>query len=113
MTRPTQVFDSKLQHERTSLSWERTAIAGMVLGLLTTRIGARIHPGLGVIGVIEVCLAAALLVWSGRHYEELHGQLRAGESPAHPEVAMLVGVGVSIAIGLATLLTVLHLVAGT
>lgn len=111
MMRPHEVFDPKLQHERTSLAWERTAIAGMVLGVLTTRVGGSIHAGLGLVGIVQVLLAAALLVWSGRHYEELHGTLRSGESPTHPRLAKLVGVSASTSIGLATLLTALHIVA--
>lgn len=112
MTQPAKVFDPMLQHERTSLAWERTAIAGMVLGLLMTRVGTVIHFGLGVIGIVQVCLAAGMLVWSGKHYEDLHGRLRSGESPAHPEVARLVGIGTTVAIGLATLLTIVHLASG-
>lgn len=112
MTRPTEVFDDKLQHERTSLAWERTAIAAIALGLLMTRAGATVHPGLGLVGIVQVCSGAALLVWSGRHYEELHGTLRAGQTPAHPEITRLVGIWATIAIGLAIALTVAHLVAG-
>jgi uncharacterized membrane protein YidH (DUF202 family) len=112
MTRPAEVFDSKMQHERTSLAWERTAIAAIALGLLMTRAGATVHPGLGLIGIVQVCAGAALLVWSGKHYEELHGTLRAGQTPAHPQIARLVGVWVTVAIGLAIALTVAHLVAG-
>lgn len=112
MTRPTQVFDPKMQHERTALAWERTAIAGMALGLLMTRSGATVHPGLGLVGIVHVGLGAALLIWSGKHYEALHGPLRAGQSPTHPEVARVVGIGVTLATGLATVLTVAHLAAG-
>ena len=110
MTRPTEVFDAKLQHERTSLAWERTAISGMAVGLLVTRAGAIVHPALAFAGIVQVCAGAALLVWSGKHYEDLHGTLRAGQTPAHPEMAQIVGIGVTVAIGLATLLTAAHLV---
>lgn len=106
MTRPTQVFDQKLQHERTSLAWERTAIAAMAVGLLMTRAGASVHLALGLVGIAHVCCAAGLLVWSGKHYEDLHGTLRAGHSPAHPGIARIVGIGTTVSIGVATLLTV-------
>lgn len=107
--RPDQVFDPKLQHERTSLAWERTAVAGLVVGALMTRVGAKTHLLLGAVGLVQVCFSAGLLVWSGRHYEDLHGVLRAGESPTHPAAARLVGLATTVAIGLALLLAVVLL----
>ena len=35
--RPERVFDLALQHERTALAWERTAIAAMVAGVVLAR----------------------------------------------------------------------------
>ena len=109
--RPTQAFDSRLQHERTSLAWERTAFSGMVVGLLMTRVGANIHPLLGAVGIVQVLVGGALLVWSGKHYEDLHGPLRAGESPTHPRAVMVVGIGATVATGLATVLAIVYIVA--
>ena len=92
--RPGGVFDPGLQHERTALAWERTAIAGMVGGTLLARYAAAaLHPAWASIGIAAVSLAAALLVWAGRHYDDLHGPLRAGENPAHPAAVRLVGLG--------------------
>ena len=108
--RPEQVFDPLLQQERTSLAWERTAFAGLVVGSLMTRVGASVHLLLGAFGILQVCASAALLVWSGRHYEDLHVQLRAGESPTHPRAAMVVGIGATVATGLATVLAVVFIV---
>lgn len=108
--RPEQVFDPLLQQERTSLAWERTAFAGLVVGSLMTRVGASVHLLLGAFGILQVCASAALLVWSGRHYEDLHVQLRAGESPTHPRAAMVVGIGATVATGLATALAVVFIV---
>ena len=51
-----------------------------------------------------MCASAALLLWAGRHYEDLHGTLRAGESPVHPRAAALVGIGATVATLLATAL---------
>ena len=102
--RPTEVFDPLLQHERTALAWERTAISGIVVGALMTRVGARIHLLLGGIGLAQVCASAALLVWAGRQYEDVHGTGRAGESPVHPRGAAGVGIGATIGTLLATAL---------
>lgn len=111
--RPEQVFDPLLQQERTSLAWERTAFAGLVVGSLMTRVGASMHLLLGAFGILQVCASAALLVWSGRHYEDLHVRLRAGESPAHPRAAMAVGIGATVATGLATALALAFVIAGS
>lgn len=102
--RPDTVFDPRLQHERTSLAWERTAIAGIVVGSLMTRAGASVHLLLGAIGIVQVGASAVLLIWAGKHYEDLHGTLRAGQSPTHPTAAKLVGLGATITTALATLL---------
>lgn len=100
------MFDPLFQHERTALAWERTAISGMAVGTLMTRVGVTIHILLGAVGLVQVCASAALLVWAGRHYEDLHGTLRSGRSPVHPTAAALVGIGATVATLLATVLAV-------
>ena len=103
--RPDGVFDSGLQHERTALAWERTAIASMVAGVLLARYAAEsVHYGFAAIGVAWVVVGGALLLWSARHYEDLHGPLRAGESPVHPGAVRLVGLGTIVFSGAALLL---------
>lgn len=98
--RPTSVFDAGLQHERTALAWERTAIASMVAGVLMARYAAAaIHVAAGAVGVAQVVFGAALLVWSARHYDDLHGPLRAGVSPIHPGAARVVGIGAIVFAG--------------
>jgi uncharacterized membrane protein YidH (DUF202 family) len=105
--RPDEVFDPGLQHERTSLAWERTAIASMVAGVLLARYAAQsLHFVFAFLGLGQVVGGAAILLWSGRHYENLHGRLRAGESPVHPVAATLVGAGSIVFTGVATMLAV-------
>lgn len=90
--RPTEVFDAGLQHERTSLAWERTAISMMVAGLVLSRFAA--VEGFWLLaagGMVQVVFGAVLLVWSGVHYEELHGTLRSGAEVVHPSAARWVG----------------------
>lgn len=72
-------FDPALQHERTSLAWERTAIAIMVSGMLLARYAAQdTFAGLAVVGLLQTVFGAAVLVWSGRRYDDLHGPLHRG-----------------------------------
>ena len=109
MTRPERVFDEGLQHERTALAWERTAIAVMVAGVLLARYAASTgHYTIAFVGIGQVVVGAILMVWSGRHYDELHGPLRAGQSPVHPTATRIVGaatVGFSgIALALAVMI---------
>lgn len=106
--RPETVFDPGLQHERTALAWERTAIASMVAGVLMSRYaGAELHVAVAAVGVAQVVFGAVLLVWSARHYDDLHGPLRAGASPIHPVAARTVGVGAIIFTGAGLVLAVL------
>ena len=111
--RPSAVFDAGLQHERTSLAWERTAIASMVAGILLARYAAEsLHFVFAFVGIGQVVVGAAILVWSGRHYENLHGRLRAGETPVHPAAVTLVGVGSIIFTGTATVLAIVISLSG-
>jgi uncharacterized membrane protein YidH (DUF202 family) len=90
--RPDRIFDEGMQHERTALAWERTSISAMVGGVLLARYAAEsLHWGFAAGGLATVVLGGALLVWTGRHYDDLHGPLRAGESPVHPTAARVVG----------------------
>jgi uncharacterized membrane protein YidH (DUF202 family) len=100
--RPAQVFDPMLQHERTALAWERTAIASMVAGTLLARQAATLGRPLGALGVLQVAFGAALLVWTGVRYEQLHAPLRRGENPAHPRAVRFIGATTVFFTGLAT-----------
>ena len=100
------MFDPLLQQERTSLAWERTAIAAMATGVLLARTAAQIHPLLGAIGVIQVMLGSGLLVWAGQHYDDLHDHLRAAKNPVYPTGARIVGVATTVFTGLATIVAV-------
>lgn len=108
MARPHTVFDPGLQHERTALAWERTAIAVMVAGVLLARYAAEtVHFAIASVGVGQVVVGAALLVWSGRHYEDLHGPLRSGASPIHPTAARIVGIATVVFSGFGLVLALL------
>ncbi|MEM9516644.1 MAG: DUF202 domain-containing protein [Actinomycetota bacterium] len=108
--RPARVFDRMLQHERTALAWERTAIAVMVTGVLFARQAATIHESLGALGVAQVVLGGVVLIWAGKHYDDLHAPLRAGQSPVHPGAARIVGLASIGFIGAALVITVAALV---
>ena len=98
--RPVEVFDAGLQHERTSLAWERTAISMMVAGLVLSRFAAvEAFWLLAAGGMLQVVFGAALLVWSGVHYEDLHGTLRRGTDVVHPSAASWVGIATVLGTG--------------
>lgn len=106
--RPDRVFDPGLQHERTALAWERTAVAVMVAGVLLARYAAQtVHYSIAFVGIAQVVVGAVLLVWSGRHYEDLHGPLRAGSSPIHPTAARIVGIATVVFSGFGLMLALL------
>lgn len=110
--RPTTVFDPGLQHERTALAWERTAIASMVAGVLMARYASEsLHFAFAFIGLAQVVVGAAVLLWSARHYDDLHGPLRAGETPIHPTATQVVGIGAIVFTGSGLALAVIIAVA--
>ena len=105
--RPSSVYDSGLQHERTALAWERTAIAGMVAGVFLARYAATaLHPLVAAFGVAQVIVGSGVLVWAARHYDDLHGPLRAGQSPVHPLATRVVGLGAVVFTAVATVIAV-------
>lgn len=103
--RPVTSFDSGLQHERTALAWERTAIAMMVAGLVLSRFAA-IHEFwvFAAVGLLQTVFGAALLVWAGARYEDLHGPLRQGVDIVHPRATRVVGIVTVATIGLGLVL---------
>lgn len=106
--RPERIFDPGLQHERTALAWERTAIAVMVAGVLLARFTAEtVHVTIAVVGIAQVVIGAVILLWAGRHYDDLHGPLRDGESPVHPMATRMVGFATVVFTGFALMLSVL------
>ncbi|NND74564.1 MAG: DUF202 domain-containing protein [Ilumatobacter sp.] len=104
--RPDTVFDRRLQHERTALAWERTAIAMIVAGALLARHAVELSPMFAIIGIAQLLTGASLLIWTGRHYDDLHAPLRRGESPVHPGAARLVGVASVVFCGSATAIAI-------
>ncbi len=97
-----------LQHERTALAWERTAIAMMVAGVVLARTAAEsLHYTIGFTGVLQTLAGGLLLAWAGRHDEQLHGFT--SPASAIPQLALtrLVGGGAVVSTGLALVLATL------
>jgi uncharacterized membrane protein YidH (DUF202 family) len=110
--RPERHFDAGLQHERTAMAWERTAISMMVAGTLLARYSADDrHFVFALVGLGQAAFGAALLAWSGRHYDDLHGVLRANENPSHPLAARTVGLATVLSTGSALVVSILFVVA--
>lgn len=107
LARPDTVFDDGLQHERTALAWERTAVATMVAGVVLSRFAA-IHDywPFAALGLVQTAFGGALLVWAAAHYENLHGTLRAGDDVVHPRATAVVGIATVVGIGAGLLMAV-------
>lgn len=104
--RPLAPFDVGLQHERTSLAWERTAISLMVAATLLARYGA--EDGNWTVASAAFVLATfggGLLLWSGIRYDDLHGPLRAGTPIEHHGIVRLTAAATVTVSAIALLLT--------
>jgi uncharacterized membrane protein YidH (DUF202 family) len=96
-----------LQHERTTLAWERTAFSLMGVGVVLGRFAAVNDVLLAeVVALPLVVLGAVLLVWAGAFYEHRAAHIEASHDVAHPRAARLVGAvavattGASLAAGI-------------
>jgi uncharacterized membrane protein YidH (DUF202 family) len=82
-----------LQHERTTLAWERTAFALMGIGVILGRFAAvselwLVEP----LAIVLVLIGAAVLVWAGAFYERRSLAIELEHDVAHPGAARLVGI---------------------
>lgn len=92
------------------MAWERTAIATMVAGALLARYAAVDgHPAFASAGIVQVAFGGGLLVWTGRHYEDLHGPLRTGQDPTNPQAVRVVGFATTVGIAAAAVLAALFI----
>lgn len=108
--RPATHFDPAVQHERTALAWERTAISMMVAGVLLARYAAsESHFVVALAGLAWVATGGVVLVWTGYRYEALHGPLREGQSPVHPRAVRFVGVSTVAFTGLGLVLAAIFI----
>ena len=71
--RPADSIGGGLQHERTTLAWERTSFAIMVAGILLARFVASRGPALlGSLGVAATVGGGWLMLWANRNHHLLH-----------------------------------------
>jgi uncharacterized membrane protein YidH (DUF202 family) len=105
--RPATTFDGGLQHERTALAWERTAVATMVAGVILGRFAA-IHEywAFAALGLLQTAFGGGLLVWAAAHSENPHGVLQAGDDVVHPVAARVVGTVTVVTVGAALAMSV-------
>lgn len=99
------VMDPGLQAERTSISWQRTALslgglAALLLHAAQARAAARLP------GIIGLVIALLLLLISERRYLDSLRQVRAGGSPSAPGAIRLVAAGVVLLAVAAMLLVI-------
>ena len=99
-SRPDHVFDPSLQHERTALAWERTAVALMFAGGLVFNYAQDTKVAWAeVLGLIVLAGGAVILLWAGKRYEWLHGPLREGRNITNPAMLKTVGLLAAILTG--------------
>jgi putative membrane protein len=111
--RQTTIFDLGLQHERTALAWERTAIATMVSGVLLARYAAEsAHVLLAIIGLLQTASGGALLLWASLHYDARGHHLRDSTAVAQPTIARLIGLSTVAFIAASLVLAVILTAAG-
>ncbi len=80
----------------------------MVAGIIMARYAAQdAYQGIAVLGLVQVMLGGAVLLWSAWHYDELHGPLRDGNPVIHPTAARLVGISTLVFSSVALVLAVL------
>lgn len=86
------IYDSGMQHERTALAWDRTALAMIVGGALFMRAGnPPYHHPRHLPGIVMIGLGTLVLVLAFRRYESRNAQLRAGRPVAQPGLVRVVG----------------------
>ena len=105
--RPDDSIGGGLQHERTGLAWERTAIALMATGVVLARFASGEGPAvLGSFGVVVVLGGAALLLWANRNHALLHDPTKPASAVPQVELARLVGAASVAVTGIALVLAV-------
>ena len=103
-----------LQTERTALAWERTAISKMVVGVLLARAAAGdAHWITALAGLAQTFVGAAVLVWAGLHYHQLHGPIQRGDGVVHPGAARAVGIATIAVTGVSLLLAAIIIAEGS
>jgi uncharacterized membrane protein YidH (DUF202 family) len=111
LSQPERAPQAGLQHERTSLAWERVAVSMMVVGILLARLAAVDgYVAIATVGLLQTVFGGGVLVWAGWHYDELHGPRRRGMELVRPGAARLVGVSTVAFTGIALLLATLVVV---
>jgi uncharacterized membrane protein YidH (DUF202 family) len=99
--------DDGLQDERTTLAWERTAIATMAIGLLIARYASlSLHWAFGVAGLTAVAVGSGVLVWAGQRYDEMQDHIERGANPVHPQATRRIGLLAVVLTGVATTLAI-------
>ncbi len=96
-----------LQHERTALAWERTAISMMVAGVLLARYAAEdAHWVIAFVGLAHTGIGAGILVWADLRYENFDDPSN-GTDVVHPAAARLLGIATITLTGAGLLLAII------
>lgn len=97
-----------LQHERTALAWERTAISMMVAGLILARYASiDANYVVGSAGIFQTAAGGLLLVWAGRNNQMLHDPDMPASAVPQVTLTRLIGAGTVLFTGASLTLAVI------
>lgn len=100
-----RVFDEGLQAERTSLSWERTALTLAANAALLTHVGTEEGAGwVRILGFVFMGLVALVFLFSRSRYVRRDAAMR-GREP-YPRHQLMLGVGIGAMVSSAAILVV-------
>lgn len=102
---PDGVLDLGLQHERTALAWDRTALSLLVVGALVVRSVREHGPLWALPGYLTLAVGGAVLWLGTRQRRRRERELRAGVSPVRVGLVRLTGVA-AVGISLVALVLV-------
>jgi uncharacterized membrane protein YidH (DUF202 family) len=104
---PGHVFDPSTPYERTTLAWERTAIALMVAGALMLKHATDTQTAWAeAVGVLVIASGAVTLFWSSRQHDPPESVSASGANLTHPRILRALTTA-TIALSFGSLLLVL------
>jgi len=87
-----KILDAGLQHERTTLAWERTGISAIVVGVLLARSAVEASQQLiALTGLAAAVVGALMMLWSSLLYSNRMEPIESGFDVSHPGGTRAIG----------------------